>query len=428
MEMFDQKDQLILPAPGVEAVWQGRKKVYMKKLIVEHETLVKAVKKASASLKDTFVLKIISVEVGKGQLQGSLSCCNDSTQAVIYIPVKADNDACGEYIFGKEFGTIVQTLSVYDDKDFIIKCNSDGMCTIACGNADVPIPVCNSTASIPLQDIAANGALVVECKAESFREAAVRGGCAYSGNIGGAYEIVRNVINLVLEKTEKQYNLQFITSDGMSASIARAQIVKQSGLDNLKDGEASFCVNATVFLKIASAISSESVTLYLAKTQILLRDGNDVYIIVPNANTFPVSIGIMLRAELPTGYRFKVAKKRLLAAMDVASLGNDQETKYKVCAMVEDGKLTISSVDGACSSRPEIAEISGAVKIAFNSTRLRSLFGHGGEDILICGAGAEAPIYISDGVDGARCLLSPATLESEKVSEKSGSKNGSSKK
>ena len=76
MEVFDQKDQLILPAPGVEAVWQGRKKVYMKKLIVEHETLVAAVKKASASLKDTFVLKIISVEVGNGMLQGSLSCCN----------------------------------------------------------------------------------------------------------------------------------------------------------------------------------------------------------------------------------------------------------------------------------------------------------------------------------------------------------------
>ena len=92
----------------------------MTKLTISN-SLLAAVKNAAVSMGDTFVLSVLPKEVGAGCRQASLSCCNGNAMSNIYLPVKADDDACGEYIFGKEFGQIVQTLSAYDEKDFVIK-------------------------------------------------------------------------------------------------------------------------------------------------------------------------------------------------------------------------------------------------------------------------------------------------------------------
>lgn len=379
----------------------------MTKLTINNETLVAAVKSAAICMKDTFVLGVINKDVGSGLCQGSLSCCNGSTQSNIFIGVKADEDACGEYIFGKEFGQIVQTLSVYDKGDFIIKRKEDGSCTISCGGAAVPVPVLSSAAGIQVSDL--NGSEVAELEAAVFKDAVARGGSSFDVNVGGAYEALRNAINIQTEKAGEQYFLRFTTSDGVKASSARATVKKQSGMENAL----ALSVNASVFTKIAASCKSESVTLYMSKNQLVVQDGYDLYLIVPNATEFPGGISQLLLTQPERNYCFKVAKKRLLSSIDVALLGAGTGKVKKVCVSVEDGKLTVQNAGGSCRGKLETSEISGAVQMGMDADRLKSLLSHMGEDVLFYGQGTTSPIYINDGAENAMCFLAPAPFSDE---------------
>lgn len=387
----------------------------MKKLTISNAALVHAVKKASVSVRDTFVLSVLAKDVGNGARQGSLSCCDGNTQSNIYIPVVADDDACGEYVFGKEFGQIVQTLSAYDEKDFVIRQKGDGTCTISCGGAVVPIPVRDSATKIQPKNLKECGAVVIECATDLFGCAVMRAGCAYSVTVGGKYEMLRNVMNVSVKKYEEQYRLLLVSTDGLIASGAYVPISKQRGLEALKEGELSLSLNASVFTKIASAISGEAVTLYLVEKQVIMQDGYDIYIIVPNATVFPVTVGSMLLADIPKGYEFSVSKKRLLSAMDVALLSVDSGDagREAVAMTVEDGALTISSRDGGCRSKLDAENITGAVRIGANATYVRKLLAPMGSVVQIYGSNAAAPIYFSDEMQGARCFLAPVQLDQE---------------
>lgn len=380
----------------------------MTKLTISNETLVAAVKSAAICMKDTFVLSVSNKDVGSGLFQGSLGCCNGSTQSSIFIGVKADEDACGEYVFGKEFGQIVQTLAAYDDGNFIIKRKEDGNCTISCGGAAVPVPVLASAAGIQVSDM--TGSVVAELDAAVFKDAVARGGSSFDANAGGAYEALRNAISIRTENAGEQYFLRFTSSDGVKASSARAVVKKQAGMEN----ELSLSVNATVFTKIASVAKSEAVTLYMSNKQLIIQDGYDLYIIVPNAAEFPAGISQLLLTKPEKNYSFKVVKKKLLSSIDVALLGaGTGKSKRKACVSVEDGKLTVQNAGGSCRSKLETTEISGAVQMGLNADKLKSLLAHMGEDILFYGQGAVSPVYISDGVENAMCFLAPASFTDE---------------
>lgn len=395
----------------------------MTKLTISN-SLLAAVKNAAVSMGDTFVLSVLPKEVGAGCRQASLSCCNGNAMSNIYLPVKADDDACGEYIFGKEFGQIVQTLSAYDEKDFVIKRKEDGTCTITCGSAVVPLPVRESAVKIQVKSPTDCGAVIVDVPAAELREAVARAGCAFSVSVGGRYEIVRNAMNVAIEKNGERYRLRFVTTDGVIASGARASITRQSGLEVLGDEGLSLSLNATVLTKIAGLIANETVTLFLAKGQVMLQDGYNVYTIVPNAQVFPPSVGLMLQVELQKAYAFKVSKKRFLASLDIAILNScSEDTGTKACITVEDGTLSISSVDGSCRSKLETTEITGAATIGLNVSFVKKLLSHMAEDVTIYGAGPTECIFISDGMEGSRCFLAPAPIsaplaESNSVSEK----------
>lgn len=383
----------------------------MTKLTIENEALVTAVKSAQICMKDAFVLSVINKDVGGGLCQGSLSCCNGSTQSSIFIGVKADEEACGEYIFGKEFGQIVLTLAAYDNGDFIIKRRENGDCTISCGGAAVPIPVLASATSIQVSDLRGSG--VAELDAEAFKDAVARGGSSFDTTIGGAYEALRNAISIQTEKTGEQYFLRFTSSDGIKASSARIAVKKQAGMEN----ELALSVNAAVFTKIGAASKNETVTLYMGRTQLVIQDGYDLYLIVPNAAAFPAGISQLLLTQPEKNYFFKVAKRKLLSSIDVALLGITTRKEKKVCASVEDGKLTIRNASGSCRSKLETSEISGAVRMGMDADRLKSLLSHMGEDIIFYGQDTTRPIYINDGAENAMCFLAPAPFTDEPVED-----------
>jgi hypothetical protein len=387
----------------------------MSKISVKNHDLVSAVKQASVSVDDTYVLTVLDKEIsGSGMRQASLSCCNGSTQANIFIAVTADDNALGKYVFSKDFGGIVNTLAAYDDGDFEIVRQENGAVSISCGTAVVPVPVCENAVEISPRNPKENNAAQVVVKMDSLKEAIIRGGSSYSTIIGGAYEPLRNVINIVPEKNGDAYRLRIASSDGAMASGAYAPVLKQARLAPLCENELSLSLNATVFGKIMSVLKSEETTLYIMKEQVLLRDGYNIYIILPNATEFPAGVSKLLLTTPEMNYSFKVSKKRLLSAVEIALLNcGGSAANRKVICEVEDGTLSLQSVDGACHTVMQATEVTGSVRMGLNGNLLKMILSHMGDDILFYGTGAVSPIYISDGVEGSMSFLAPAVADAE---------------
>lgn len=385
----------------------------MSTFIIENRDLVAAVKKASVSEKNTYELKVATnVEPNSGKHMASLCTCNGSVQTIAFLLVASD-DVTDEVdmIFPASFSKTVTTLAAYTDDAFKIEV-TDNSCSISCGEASINLEMLQTAVRIEPLDPSANKFAQITIETGALKKAIEIGSSAMSSE-EGKMAAVRNAIEIAPVKVDGEEKLRVISVDtlGFFAAGAMADIKQAGGLDDMIDKKA-FVLNS-VFCRIIGSLTSASVDLMLFDKQVMMRDGNDFYIITPNAAPFTKEIFNALYADMPSVYSMSVSRKSLMSALDIALIGASDMEDNKACLHISNGMVAVRAMRRDNRAGVMAEDVSGEMEIGIDGIILKKAIAHLGASISLSGAGPKAPIYIKNGEPGVVVFVAPCRLDTE---------------
>ena len=144
-----------------------------------------------------------------------------------------------------------------------------------------------------------------------------------------------------------------------------------------------------------------------------MRDGNDFYIITPNAAPFAKEISNALYADMPSEYSMSVSQKSLMSALDIALIGASGMEDNKACLHISNGMVAVRAMKRDNRAGVMAEDVSGEMEIGINGIILKKAIAHLGASISISGAGPKAPIYIKNGEPGVAVFAAPCQLDEE---------------
>lgn len=387
----------------------------MAKLIIGNSVLTETVRKASVSLKDSFVLKVTAQKDAEGNNLASLCACDGSTQANITFLCKCDSDEAFQVIIGKEFANTVKAVAQYAPEQDIVIDVKEGSAQISCGEAKVPLGILADAVEIQPENPQTEKVVLIAAKSEDLKKAVSVGGMAYSTSVDGRMEVVKNAISLSFVTDGETNQMQIVTTNGLFCAGAHCPVSVMQG-EGL--AEKSYSLKATVFTKIASELTADAVQMFLFEKQVIVRENNDFYIIVPNANKFPSVIGTQLFSGIESGFTARVNRKKLAAAIEVAMLNaSTQEEARKTVYSLEGDTLKVHSFNGKSETKMGVANASGAVSIGLNGDYVKSAIAKLGEEVTISGTFADRPVFLNDGTAGVALMLAPFALNQDSSKE-----------
>lgn len=389
----------------------------MSTFIISNNDLVSAVKKASVSEKNTYELTIApNVEPNSGKYMASLCTCNGSVQTIAFLLVASEGVTDDvDLIFPASFSKTVTTLAAYTDADFKFEVN-ETICNISCGEASLNLELLPSAVRIEAMDPSKNKFAQVTVETSKLKRAVEIGSSAMSAE-EGKMAAVRNAIELAPVKVGGIEKLRVISVDtlGVLATGAMAEIKQAGGLDDMLDKKA-FVLNS-VFCRIVSSARSETVDLLLFDKQVMLRDGNDFYIITPNAAPFSKEIAAGLYADMPKEYSLCVEQKSLTSALDIVLIGATSLDDNKACLCVSNGTVEVRAMKRNNRAGVAATDVTGEIAIGINGAVLKRAIAHLGTSVTISGMAPDKPIFIKNGDVDVAAFVAPCQLDMEGESE-----------
>ena len=390
----------------------------MSTFIISNGDLVSAVKKASVSEKNTYELKVApQVEPNSGKYMASLCTCNGSVQTIAFLLVTSENVTEEvNMIFPSTFSKTVTTLAAYTDADFKIEVN-ESICSISCGEASIKLDMLPSAVRIEPLDPNTNKFAQVTVETGKLKRAIEIGSSAMSSE-EGKMAAVRNAVELapVTIGGVDQFRVISVDTLGVLAAGAMAEIKQAGGLDDMLNKK-TYVLNS-VFCRIVNSIHSETVDLFLFDKQVMMRDGNDFYVITPNAASFPEEISAGLYADMPKEYSMSVEQKSLTSALDIVLIGASSIEDNKACLSISNGIVEVRALKRNNRAGVTATDVAGETAIGVNGALLKRAIAHLGTDITISGVNPQTPIFIKNGDPGVAVFAAPCQIEADSDAEK----------
>jgi len=381
------------------------------KLTIGRE-LVTAVKKAAVSEKDTYELRITSRVVPEsGKYLATLCTCNGSVQSAICIYVAAtEMDETGlDFIFPATFSGTISTLAAFSNEDFKFDV-ADGICTVICGKAQLSVPLLESAVTIESANPKEQTFAKVTIEAQKLKKAVDIGASTMSTS-EGKLAAVHNAIDFAPVTGPEGESIRIISVDslGISAAGAMAVIKESVGLSEMLDKKV-YALNS-VFTRIVAGLSAEYVDIMLFDKQVILREWNDFYIIVPNAAPFPATISGALYSHVDESYSVKVEQKKLASALDIAMFGAVAVDERKTVLSISNGGLMVKAMKNGNNAQVECKDAMGDIIIGFDGTYLKKGIAHLGNRVTLSGTLASAPIYLKNDDPGVVVFIAPCSID-----------------
>lgn len=390
----------------------------MKKFTVGNKELLNAVEKASVGAKETYIITITKRANSEGKKFASIAASDGEIKSLASFLATCDDPEGFKVIVGKEFYNIVRTLSQLS-KDIEMEI-IDNAAILKCGTSVVPVSIKEDGMDIAV--INPNNepeALSVSVNTEELISAVRKGGYAYPVSTSTNTGLTNAVCLIPIIDGENNY-LRFVTADGYNAAGADAKLDKVSAnfADSVK-AKKTITLNATALQNIVSKFENESTDIYLFSKQVLIKNGNDFYIIRPFEKQFPIAITGMLYQDARE-YEIQLSARELKTVLDITMLdgseGNDK--KYAILTLTKDGQVTVSSVSGRSSTKLNMNTHLGEVKICFKAQFMKTAIDKTfSEKISISGCGSISPIYIKGDDTRAISLILPSKLRQNKDEE-----------
>lgn len=386
------------------------------KIIVSNSELMGAIKKASVAVKDTYVVTVTKrKEEMTGKYYASIAACDGVIMSSIAFLVTYDGEIKEQQvILGKELLSTVSTLSQYAPEEDITLETGDGKCKICCGGASANVGLLMDALSITSANPKKDECTVITIASNDFKNAVSRGSMAASME-DGKLKMYKNTLFIQPVKVDGDADaFRIITVDSLGTMVAGSHVKIAGEVKPLIEGKRQIALNKSIFCKVIENLSSQNVQLFIFKNQVIVRDINDIYILIPSTGQCQEKVGSMLFAHLNSNFSFRVNKKKFQAAIDIAMLnGGTIDGKHKVALSLDGGKLLVSSVNKTNHTIVDVENAEGCILIGVNGSYLKNVLSHMGENVILAGGSSTEPIYITDGTEGFNCFIYPCQLNTE---------------
>lgn len=384
----------------------------MCKLVIENSQLVNAIKKASGSAKETYVLSVSLNKSSDGKNFATLDACNDSTRTTAFLLCETKISEPITVIMGKELREIVYALAQCGNK-FMLTIE-DAFVTIQCGTSKVPVGILKDAMTLNVSNPENEECLAVRVETEAFTSALYKGGFAYTEKDGKDSSLC-NTIALIPLKIAEEFRFRILSVDanGIMAAASHVQFVPDNAtlIESIIKDKRMFLLNASFIFKSIEGMEGDNLDMYLFKSQLVIKAVNDFYVMVLKGTDFPINIGDSLFTKVTDEYRFTVESKLLKAAAGIAIL-NGSTDREKTLAVIEliDGDIKVSSETGKNETVLKCIKSTGKIRIGINVAYLKNILDHSAEKVSIYGISNTTPIFIQSEEETAIFLL-PVRLE-----------------
>lgn len=391
----------------------------MRKFTVGNRDLLKAVEKASVGIKETYIISVTMRPDKEGNKYASVQASDGEVQGMASFTVKSNETEPFKVIVGKEFHSIIKTLSQWDkDIEMVVEENS---AVLKSGTSIVPIALREDGMSIaPCNPKNEPGVISILVDSKELIPAVKKGGFAYQSGNSGAAGTQDAVCIMPVTDGETNY-LRFISADSNMAAGADAKLDNvDANFTAAAKAEQKFAVslNAIALQEITAKFEAEKTQIFIFPKQVLLKNGNDFYIIRPFEKKFPLVVTGILYSD-SREYKLRVNSRELKTVLDIVMLeGNAKDPIGAKLTLSKEGNMTVSSLSGKNKTDMKAASSEGEVAIAFKAQFLKVAIDKTfSEFVTLSGCGSTAPMYITGDDPKAISVIMPVRIPSAELDE-----------
>lgn len=370
------------------------------KITVNKKVLLEAIDKANICVKDTYVFSVTDRKISSAndEVYANLISSNGNVQAN---PVfSCISDESKKFIVGSEFADVLKAIGEFGETYEITV--GDTMAQITCGTASIPIALKTDATLITPCSPKKETCMQVEFERESFKKAIRKGSFAYAGP-EDTHEAFRNTVALFPGNNGENATLTIVSSNAWFATCSVVQALKADEKYLSAENEnKNISIDATITRNICSKLVNEKISLFIFDKQVIIRDGNDTYIIVRYNTTFPAAV-MNLFGNKEYQYKAKFDTTSLKAGIKVATILNKKGCKARLIL----GEVAkIASSDEKNIAQVKASEIEGEINIIINAKHIEmALSDMNTESVSIFGNDNKSPIYITS--EDAVCFTLP---------------------
>lgn len=247
-------------------------------MYINSKEFKKALKKIGIVAGESVIFSVTLRKDKEGKNYGTVSSANQVAQAVATVMVEADITENERIIFGSEFITVIQTISQCGEVIELCK-KENGTVEVSCNTTSIVMETKKDGGYITNLSPNKEEVVAYKLEADAFCFAVHTGG--YTATTDGDSEKLKDAVSIEFSKDVVQ--VLSIAGSGTIAAKSKCNV-----METKNEKEISFIASGTMLTRISRLLEKEVIELYLfEKKQLLIRDGNDFYTLIPKAGSFP---------------------------------------------------------------------------------------------------------------------------------------------
>lgn len=348
-----------------------------------------------APVKDGYVITFSDRKVGAGsEVYVTLSASTSHTLSNITIPAVPNGPVETKHIMvGTDFGAAVHALAPAGNNVELEIAND--VAVLSCGDARIPIKYLSQVTKLKICSPKTDEHALFTIETKEWKRVISQGGFAF-----GEYEPTGNsavLNNIFLLPCDG--GIQVVTSEGHYAASSSATIGEcKEKFTDMVTALQGVCIPPASIKLINSCLKGEAVNVYLFKNQLLIKDGNDIFVVVLANSSYPMRI-LNILGESEFDYSFEASISDIKVALNIMSVNCSNINQATMMLCMDENGVTVSN---NCGNKTSIKckTLYGKIQLCISVKQLKDLVSAvAGEvnDITLCGKDAENPLYVMGG-------------------------------
>lgn len=250
----------------------------------------------------------------------------------------------------------------------------DSTLVLSCGDSQIPIKykdqVTNFTPKSPKKEECAS--FVVDSK--EWKRMIQQGGFAYgSFDSKGKQAALNNIYLLPCKDC-----VRIVTFSGFYATSSYAPIKEQTDEKYIDMVQAAHgvCLTPVTIKSITNELKSEVITVYLLDTQLLIKDGNDIFSMsLSDTRSMERVFGTL--DEEGYFYRFKTTTEDIKVALNIVSVNCSDPNHASMLLEIKNNGVLVHSADGRNKAAIKAENIEGAATVLVSIKQLKEIIANG---------------------------------------------------
>lgn len=370
---------------------------------IKIEGLRTALKKVKGFCKESLVMEFMTRATGEGEERYlKFDASNGTAQASVLASYVGDNEEAKKFIVSSAIVDVVDSIAAFGEEVTVEPL--DSCLKLRCGDAVVTVGFLKDATTLEMTNLKNVEKLQVRLKAEDFAYLVSHGGFASDPTASAPIFKGTVVLTPCVEKDKLLLRSMSCCRAFLAVASAEVETADSATFNKFagktEETQKSVAINHASLLALTKRLVSEYVTLVITDKQVIVGDGEDVYLFtVIEGQMSSTIIGFVVK-KVKKGYEFTVDRDTFKKAIAVVSSTGEclfvRLTFEGEVLTIEDGKRTsrvavpITAIKNDCKA--EVALAVDCVKsiVSYMSSELTVYNPEGGTGVYFEGAGSKA--------------------------------------